>query len=688
MRSMLAGAACLAVTLPTPAATTYDVGPAQTCASIGDVPWESLSAGDTVRIHWRASAYQEKWVICGAGTAADPITVQGVPGAGGELPVISGIDATTRTALNFWSEGRGVVKVGGSSTPADVATHIVIEGLDIASGRAPYGYTDDEGNPQSYPLNAAAIYVERGSNITIRGCVLRDSGNGLFVASGGAEVLVEGCHIYGNGVEEGIYGLSESILHHNNYTEAEGITFQHNHFGPLRADCRGNNLKDRSTGLVVRYNWIESGNRQLDLVDTDFFEAHADYGTTFVYGNVLVEHDGDGNSQVVHFGGDSGATARYRGKLYFHGNTVVSTRAGNTTLLRLSTDAQECDCRNNVVYVTQPGSRLAMLDSAGVLALRRNWLKPGWVDSHSGLSGGASVTVAEANVETASPGFADEPAQVYELADGSACVDQGTALDAACLPDHDVLKEYVKHLASRDRPAVGALDIGAYEWTGSNSPPVLDPVGDRAVEAGDTLAFTLTASDPDAGDALAFSKDEGPVGTLVGAGFSYAPSYLDEGTHQATFTVTDDGAPPLSDGETITITVTMTSPDTDSDGVPDPWDEDDDDDGLLDVDESGYSCDPLDPDSDGDGMLDGLEVLRDLDPAEGDENGNLLPDGGDDFDGDGWTNLEELEAGTDPLDPASHPPDGGWGCGAGGAAPSGLAALLLFAFALRRGAAR
>ena len=44
-------------------AVDYQVGPGQTYLAIGDVPWEALAPGDRVLIHWRDSAYQEKWVI-------------------------------------------------------------------------------------------------------------------------------------------------------------------------------------------------------------------------------------------------------------------------------------------------------------------------------------------------------------------------------------------------------------------------------------------------------------------------------------------------------------------------------------------------------------------------------------------------------------------------------------------------
>jgi hypothetical protein len=101
-------------------AAVYDVGPGQPYASIGAVPLATLQAGDTVRIQYRSTPYKEKWVICRQGTETQPITFTGVPGPNGELPVIEGIGATTAPGLNYWSESRGVVKIGGANTPADI----------------------------------------------------------------------------------------------------------------------------------------------------------------------------------------------------------------------------------------------------------------------------------------------------------------------------------------------------------------------------------------------------------------------------------------------------------------------------------------------------------------------------------------------------------------------------------------
>ena len=97
---------------------TFEVGSGKPYTAIGQIPWESLQPGDTVLIYWRSTPYQEKWVICRQGTANAPITVRGVPGPAGELPIIDGNGATTRSALNYWNEVRGVIKIGGANIPA------------------------------------------------------------------------------------------------------------------------------------------------------------------------------------------------------------------------------------------------------------------------------------------------------------------------------------------------------------------------------------------------------------------------------------------------------------------------------------------------------------------------------------------------------------------------------------------
>ena len=213
--AVLAGAAsALLLAHPDARAATYDIGPGQTYQSIADAPWASLAPGDHVQIHWKNTAYNEKWVICAQGTEDAPIVVGGVPGPSGQLPVIDGNGAVTPTNLNFWNEDRGIVKIGGASVPScSTPAWIVLENLEIHSARSAYSFTARDGSTGPYLDNAAAVYLELVQHVTVRNCVLHDTGNGL--QGGGDDVLIEGNSIYDSG-EDG------SCYQHNTYTGGNG----------------------------------------------------------------------------------------------------------------------------------------------------------------------------------------------------------------------------------------------------------------------------------------------------------------------------------------------------------------------------------------------------------------------------------------------------------------------------------
>lgn len=130
--------------------------------------------------------------------------------------------------------------------------------------------------------------------------------------------------------------------------------------------------------------------------------------------------------------------------------------------------------------------------------------------------------------------------------------------------------------------------------------------------------------------------------------------------------------------------------DNDDDDLGDNADPDDDNDGIPDADELAAGTDPLKADTDGDGFCDGGIVVPDkctyaddpcatladetdadddgvctpedacpFDPTEvADADGDEICDNADlDDDEDGWTDLEELAAGTDPRSSDSQPLD-------------------------------
>ena len=115
----------------------------------------------------------------------------------------------------------------------------------------------------------------------------------------------------------------------------------------------------------------------------------------------------------------------------------------------------------------------------------------------------------------------------------------------------------------------------------ANAAPVLDPVGDKTATAGTELAFTATASDPDAGDTLTFTLATGTSGTVpagasitAGGAFTWTPNATQIGTHTFDVCVSDGE---LSDCETIDVIVSALS------GSPQPPVADFDGDGDTDI---------------------------------------------------------------------------------------------------------
>jgi hypothetical protein len=93
-----------------------------------------------------------------------------------------------------------------------------------------------------------------------------------------------------------------------------------------------------------------------------------------------------------------------------------------------------------------------------------------------------------------------------------------------------------------------------------NQTPVLDAIGNRTVQVGATLSFTVTATDPDL-PANLFTLSSSALSTGatfdVGTGlFSWAPTAGQVGDTSLTFTVMDNGTPVRSDFEDVLITVT------------------------------------------------------------------------------------------------------------------------------------
>jgi len=428
----------------------YDIGPGQQYATPNDFPWENLSAGSLIKIHWRNEAYKNKWVVNVAATQQAPVVILGVPNSSGDLPVISGENATTRLSLDYWNESRSLIKIGASSKPAnDNAAYITIACLNLTQAKPNYQFTSDTGQVSNYSDNAAAIHIEQGQHISIKNCAIHDAANGIFSTSSTSDIVISGNHIWDN-------GIFDSIYQHNSYTESLGITFEFNYYGPLCNGCLGNNLKDRSAGTVVRYNWIEDGNRQLDLVESSHNTIINDvrYRNTYVYGNMLLERENTGNRQIVHYGGDGANLTDYRkGTLYFYHNTVYSSRSKNT-LLALSSNDETANVRNNIIM----GADQAVADSKGVIHLVNNWITTAWVDSHGGFSG----TLHSAQlIEGTNPGFINSAGNNFYLDTGSDCINVAQA-NVLASQNYPLQWEFLKPSNRKSRASLN--DLGAFNY--------------------------------------------------------------------------------------------------------------------------------------------------------------------------------------------------------------------------------
>ena len=115
-----------------------------------------------------------------------------------------------------------------------------------------------------------------------------------------------------------------------------------------------------------------------------------------------------------------------------------------------------------------------------------------------------------------------------------------------------------------------------------NRAPLLATIGNKIVDQGQTLSFTVTATDPD-GDQIQYFAQNLPVGaSLTQNTFTWTPAAGQAGTYQVTFIASDDQA---DDSETITITVDPI--DSGVNGLVGHWKLDDQT-GTTAIDSSGY----------------------------------------------------------------------------------------------------
>lgn len=318
--------------------TIYNIGQAGSpYQELSDIQWNSLQPGDVVNVHWRAEPYTERLLLNAQGTEAQPITINGVPGPNGEMPVLDADNATTPEQFsNFNLEWRqelgGSIYIGPPNSypsPDEIPEHIIINGFEITGAGQGNSFTDAAGISHAYE-GQAGVYIKGGDDITIENNHIHNNGTGIFSNSNHDFEITENLVIQGNVFDQN--GVSGSYLRHHVYTEGVNTTVDNNVFLAKVDGDQGSLLKMRDVGLTISNNdfgsspghIIDMGDVQSDaMVAAGLGTTDAFYHDNHVFGNTI-----DATSGNIYLGGDSlgkenVSSETYRKSVEFHDNTLT-----------------------------------------------------------------------------------------------------------------------------------------------------------------------------------------------------------------------------------------------------------------------------------------------------------------------------------------------------------------------------
>jgi hypothetical protein len=289
------------------------------------------------------------------------------------------------------------------------------------------------------------IWVIKGrhttvENIELSGARVRDR-NGAGIRQEGAGLIVRNCYFYNNqnGILTNHNAASEILIEHSEFNyNGDGDGRSHNiYIGKvkrftLRASYShhteiGHNVKSRAAENYILYNRVmdeTTGNASyaIDLPNG---------GVSYVIGNLIQQGPKTDNNTIVAYGKEG---LSHPGRaFYFINNTVVNDGPSDGTFLFVQNAAEPVAIVNNIF--AGPGT---VVKGAGT-------------PSH--------------NLHAPQPGLVNRAAFDYHLEGRSAAIDAGidpgVANGFALIPT----QQYVHQADTEARPVVGAIDLGAYEFS-------------------------------------------------------------------------------------------------------------------------------------------------------------------------------------------------------------------------------
>ncbi len=397
-----------------------EVGPGHEYAEIHDIPVSLIVKNTLIKIHHRTDPYRTKVFVDVIATENEKVRFQGIPNSNGDLPIIS-----FENAISWGNTINSVLETGSAfvvyGTWANKPAWIDIVNLHIKD--APY----------------ASIWA-KGDHISIKGCFLENSANGVFFQAANqllieisTYMLIEGCKFSQNGTVNG-------WLHHNIYSQGMHALIQFNTIEKLKDNSFGASLKDRSSHTVIRYNKIQTTARTLDLVepeDTDQVLTQDDnWDDVYVYGNLMTNKQVGVN--MVHYGYDNTPTYRREGTLHFHNNTVVIDRTDDpwrVNLFDVNSTNSLVEFSNNIVTAT--GMQVFYMfrsnntDNAGNINFGPSYFHMQGTQNNWGLNenSGTYLMSGEDNViEGDNPGFVDYDNDDFTLVSDASVIGIGNDL--------------------------------------------------------------------------------------------------------------------------------------------------------------------------------------------------------------------------------------------------------------------
>ena len=418
----------MAILLAGPAvAATISVGPSRAITQLSAVNQSQVMPGDVVEVDGDATYQPVRWTRSGA--PGNPIVLRGLR--------VNGL----RPRL-----------MGGTNTLEVEANDVVVEGFELTGG-------------------SFRCFYHHGHQLVLRDSAVHDcAAHGVLGADqGSGSLLMEYVEVHhaGNGTSQHqVYMATDEVAH-------PGAVFRMQHCY-LHDANGGNNVKSRAERNEIYFNWIEGAQyHELELIGPDPNGAAAGWTIDLkredsdVVGNVLKK---TGTSFVARIGGD--ATGWSKGRYRFVNNTII-VQPGGSAVFRLFDELESVEMHNNVIVVNGTGTPNV---------LRANAAEMQWVGMVRRLSGtnnwlptGATNVPPEwvGTISGASPGLANVAMNDPRPVLGSPLVDAATATmpspPGAAFPNPLAAPTFQPPLrtvagSAVVRPAVGALDIGAYEF--------------------------------------------------------------------------------------------------------------------------------------------------------------------------------------------------------------------------------